>query len=339
MEKSVIEINSKNGSYPVIIGDGLINRVDSFIPEKYKSGKILVVTDVNVNKLYSKKLSLSGEVYFFVIKAGEKSKNLKTVEKITEFMLDKNFSRTDLIVALGGGVVGDIAGFAAAIYERGIDYVQIPTTLIAGTDSSVGGKTAVNLSKGKNMIGAFKAPVLVVFDTETLFTLPEAEIKNGLGEVIKYALIDGKIFDALSKENVDLKEIISLCVECKKRYVEEDETDLSVRAVLNLGHTFGHAIERKYGVKHGVAVGEGLRIIVNSCYDNDVLPKDEYEKIVALFDRYGVEKFDKPVADLFPSIKLDKKIRNGKLNVVLASGVGKCEIRKFDFDEFGAFFI
>lgn len=339
MGNSVIEINSKNGSYPVIIGDGLIDRVDTFIPEKYKSGKILVVTDVNVNRLYAKKLSLSGEVYFYVVKAGEKSKNLKTVEKITEFMLDKNFSRTDLIVALGGGVVGDIAGFTAAIYERGIDFVQIPTTLLAGTDSSVGGKTAVNLSKGKNIIGAFKAPVLVVFDTETLYTLPEEEIKSGLGEVIKYALIDGKIFDALDKEEMDLKEVITLCVECKKRYVEEDETDLSIRAVLNLGHTFGHAIERKYGLKHGVAVGEGLRIIVKACYDKGVLPKDEYEKIVALFDRYGVEIFDKPVADLFPAIKFDKKIRNGKLNVVLVKGVGKCEIRKFDVEKFGAFFI
>lgn len=339
MGNSVIEINSKNGSYPVIIGDGLINRVDTFIPEKYKSGKMLVVTDVNVNRLYSKKLSLSGEVYFYVVKAGEKSKNLKTVEKITEFMLDKNFSRTDLIVALGGGVVGDIAGFTAAIYERGIDFVQIPTTLLAGTDSSVGGKTAVNLNKGKNIIGAFKAPILVVFDTETLYTLPEEEIKSGLGEVIKYALIDGKIFDAIDKEEMDLKEVITLCVECKKRYVEEDETDLSIRAVLNLGHTFGHAIERKYGLKHGVAVGEGLRIIVKACYDKGVLPKDEYEKIVALFDRYGVEKFDKPVADLFPAIKFDKKIRNGKLNVVLIKGVGKCEIRKFDVEKFGAFFI
>lgn len=339
MGNSVIEINSKNGAYPVIIGDGLINRVDTFIPEKYKSGKILVVTDVNVNRLYAKKLSLSGEVYFYVVKAGEKSKNLKTVEKITEFMLDKNFSRTDLIVALGGGVVGDIAGFTAAIYERGIDFVQIPTTLLAGTDSSVGGKTAVNLSKGKNIIGAFKAPVLVVFDTETLYTLPEEEIKSGLGEVIKYALIDGKIFDAIDKEAIDLKEVITLCVECKKRYVEEDETDLSIRAVLNLGHTFGHAIERKYGLKHGVAVGEGLRIIVKACYDKGVLPKDEYEKIVALFDRYGVEILDKPVADLFPAIKFDKKIRNGKLNVVLIKGVGKCEIRKFDVEKFGAFFI
>ena len=339
MGNSVIEINSKNGSYPVIIGDGLINRVDTFILEKYKSGKILVVTDVNVNRLYAKKLSLSGEVYFYVVKAGEKSKNLKTVEKITEFMLDKNFSRTDLIVALGGGVVGDIAGFTAAIYERGIDFVQIPTTLLAGTDSSVGGKTAVNLSKGKNIIGAFKAPVLVVFDTETLYTLPEEEIKSGLGEVIKYALIDRKIFDAIDKEEMDLKEVITLCVECKKRYVEEDETDLSIRAVLNLGHTFGHAIERKYGLKHGVAVGEGLRIIVKACYDKGVLPKDEYEKIVALFDRYGVEKFDKPVADLFSAIKFDKKIRNGKLNVVLIKGVGKCEIRKFDVEKFGAFFI
>ncbi len=339
MGNSVIEINSKNGSYPVIIGDGLINRVDTFIPEKYKSGKILVVTDVNVNRLYAKKLSLSGEVYFYVVKAGEKSKNLKTVEKITEFMLDKNFSRTDLIVALGGGVVGDIAGFTAAIYERGIDFVQIPTTLLAGTDSSVGGKTAVNLSKGKNIIGAFKAPVLVVFDTETLYTLPEEEIKSGLGEVIKYALIDGKIFDAIDKEAIDLKEVITLCVECKKRYVEEDETDLSIRAVLNLGHTFGHAIERKYGLKHGVAVGEGLRIIVKACYDKGVLPKDEYEKIIALFDRYGVEILDKPVADLFPAIKFDKKIRNGKLNVVLIKGVGKCEIRKFDVEKFGAFFI
>lgn len=339
MEKSVIEIKSKSGVYPVIIGDGLINCVDSFIPERYKSGKILVVTDKTVKKLYAKKLSLTGEVYFFAIKAGEKSKNIKTVEKITEFMLDKNFSRTDLIVALGGGVVGDIAGFAAAIYERGIDYVQIPTTLLAGTDSSVGGKTAVNLSKGKNMIGAFKAPVLVVFDTETIITLPEEEIKNGLGEVMKYALIDEKIFGFLSKDNVDLKEIVALCVECKKRYVEEDETDLSVRAVLNLGHTFGHAIERKYGVKHGVAVGEGLRIVVNSCYDNGVLPKDEYEKIVALFDRYGVKKFDKPVADLFSAIKLDKKIRNGQLNEVIVNGVGKCEIREFDIEKFGAFFI
>ncbi len=339
MKKTVIEINSKNGSYPVIIGDGLIKSVDSFIPEKYKSGKILVVTDKNVAKLYLKKLSLSGEVYFYVVKAGEKSKNLKTVEKIAEFMLDKNFSRTDLIVALGGGVVGDIAGFAAAIYERGIDYIQVPTTLLAGTDSSVGGKTAVNLSKGKNIIGAFKAPILVVFDTETLYALPETEIKNGFGEVIKYALIDEKIFVALSKEEIDLKEITVLCVECKKRYVEEDETDLSIRAVLNLGHTFGHAIERKYGVKHGVAVGEGLRIIVNSCYRNGVLPKDEYEKIVALFDRYGVEKFNKPVSDLFPAIKLDKKVRNGRLNAVLVNGVGKCEIRKFDFDKFGAFFI
>ena len=240
-----------------------------------------VITDSNVDKLYSNILISSLEksgykVSKFVFDAGEQSKNANTFVDILEFLANSGLTRSDCVFALGGGVVGDIAGFAASVYLRGIKFVQIPTTLLAAVDSSVGGKTAVNLPAGKNLVGAFHQPSLVLCDLDTLDTLPESVFQDGCAEVIKYGVIyDAGLFSHLAENGLAFEReyVISRCVELKRNVVEQDEFDTGARQMLNYGHTIGHGIEAQSGfsVTHGQAVAIGMAIVsrASHCPDND----------------------------------------------------------------------
>jgi len=258
--------------YEILIEHGILDNAGEYIRPLTKAVRAVIISDTNVSPIYSERvknsLEKSGfETSVFVFEAGESSKRLSTIEKMYTHLFEHNITRTDIIVALGGGVTGDMAGFAAATYLRGIDFVQIPTSLLAQVDSSVGGKTAVDLPAGKNLVGAFWQPILVLIDSDTLNTLPEKFFKDGLGEVVKYGCIRSKsLFERLENENAKdfIDDIIFECVSIKRDVVERDERDTGERAILNFGHTLGHALEKLNGytnLTHGEAVAAGSAII------------------------------------------------------------------------------
>ena len=266
----VIPINTKQ-KYQVLIGENLLERSGELIKNVVNPCKTLIVTDDTVNKLYFETVKNSLEeqgfrVLQFVFKHGEKSKNLANYSKIINYLAQNEFTRTDLIVALGGGVTGDLAGFVGSTYLRGINLVQIPTTLLAQIDSSVGGKTAVDLKWGKNLVGAFYQPKLVICAVDTLTSLPDQVFTCGMGEVAKYAVLDRKVFNLIDNGNFELIDLVSLCVDYKRRIVEEDEFESGARKLLNLGHTPAHGIEKLSGYKisHGKAVAMGVKIILDA---------------------------------------------------------------------------
>ena len=268
-----LKIDLAEKSYPIIIEKGLINSIQYKIKEIYKGKKIFILTDDNVNIYYGSKLvdNLKAEGYdvkLMVLEAGEHSKSFATLPQIYDEMLDFKLTRSDIIITLGGGVIGDIGGFAASTYLRGIKFIQVPTSLLAQVDSSVGGKVAVDLARGKNLGGSFYHPVAVFIDPEVLNTLSDEFFVDGMAEVIKYGCIkDKKFFDFLnrldSKEKLmdNIEEIIYTCCNIKKLTVERDEKDKGERMLLNFGHTLGHAIEQYYNYSkytHGVAVAIGM---------------------------------------------------------------------------------
>jgi len=289
MQKIKIDVSRQ---YDVILGKDILQNLPALLRERAITGKTIVITDNNVDKLYKIPSDLK-----FVIPHGEESKNLKTYSDIMEFLSTSRIQRRDTIIALGGGVVGDLAGFVAATYLRGIRFVQIPTTLLSIIDSSVGGKTGVNLPSGKNLVGAFWQPSLVIADITTLKTLPKAETLNGLGEMVKYGIILGGELWTLVKiirgdffGNLTESEIIraiQLCIECKKKIVEKDEFEITgERAILNLGHTVGHAIEKlsNFEISHGIAVTTGIAAITDNkeilevLQENDLIAAHSYDK-------------------------------------------------------------
>ena len=270
---SVINVEA-NKKYDVVVGSGLLNSCGEMIKAITGVCRAAVITDSNVSKLYldrvMKNLVKSGfETDSFEFKAGESSKNIETLSEILEFLAANNYTRTDIIVALGGGVVGVIAGFAASVYLRGVRFVQLPTTMLAMVDSSVGGKTAIDLRAGKNLAGAFYQPEIVLADTDTLKTLNKEELANGYAESIKYgAIFDKELFELFDSEISDemLEKAIAKCVEHKARVVKNDEFDHGERKLLNLGHTIGHAIENcsGYTIPHGHAVAMGMAMIARA---------------------------------------------------------------------------
>ena len=289
-----IKVNAST-PYKVMVGAKGVDRLKSFIDEikPVKPQKILLFSDSNVFKLYGNQMidKLGGyTIVPYVFKAGEKRKRMKTVLKALNLMAKNEFSRSDLVLALGGGVCGDMAGFTASVYMRGIKWINVPTTLLAMIDSSVGGKTGVDLSCAKNMIGSFYQPTLVVCDNDFLNTLPKNEWKNGIGEGIKYAILDGEILELeLGLDSENAARFVDKCVRIKKRIVEEDEKESGARMFLNLGHTYGHAVEKlsKYKIPHGIAVGAGLRWIIDVATSMEVMEEGEDDaKMVALLDKY-----------------------------------------------------
>ncbi len=343
-----ITVNA-SARYDVTIEKDLLKKIGELCkPILPDCGKILVVSDSVVAPLYLKTVrdSFIGagfNVYSTDFVAGEESKNLDTFSLVLQTAASLGLCRNDAFVALGGGVVGDLTGFAAACYMRGIKFVQIPTTLLAAVDSSVGGKTAVDIPQGKNLIGAFHQPVAVFFDPNTLKTLPENEWNNGLGEGVKYAILSGgKTFSLLERglDETTLDEFCSLCVKYKAEIVETDETERGIRQLLNLGHTVGHAAEKlsSYKIPHGKAVAYGVKIMAKASKNAGVLPLSEYEKIINLLKKYDLD-FDIPFSteQLVAAAASDKKNRPDGLNAVVIKGIGNCSIEKMSLDKFGEY--
>ena len=297
--------------------------------------KILIISDDGVpQKIVKKVITVckpSSKIFKIILQHGEKAKSIQNFQKILNFLADNNFDRTDLIIAVGGGVVGDISGYIASSYLRGIQFIQIPTTLLAQVDSSVGGKTAINISAGKNLVGAFYNPKGVIIDTSVLRTLPNREFKAGLAEVIKYALIKNKsLFSLLEKHAKEIllmnhkviEEIIFASIQTKAQIVTKDEKEDGIRAILNFGHTFGHAIEAHGMYKkilHGEAVAKGMRIASKISYLENLMSEKDYRKVIALLEMFGFDlSLDQyKYKELKPYIYRDKKIKSGRLNLVL----------------------
>lgn len=337
-------VTTSTGEYPVITGHGILKDFADLTQICREGTKAAVVTDDNVAPLWLDRLLsvLPDGTLRYVIPHGEKSKNWALAGELLEKLAADGFCRDDTIVALGGGVVGDITGFVASVYMRGVPYVQVPTTLLAAIDSSVGGKTAVDLKAGKNLAGRIYPPKAVVCDLDTLATLPRSEWKCGLGEAVKYAVLaGGEIFDIMERgagaEN--LERLIDLCVDYKRRIVEADENEGGLRRLLNLGHTVGHAIEAEsaLGFPHGVCVAMGIKVIARASVSAGYLPKDEYLRISALLQKYGFPECPYPLRSVIMHAAHDKKISGGKINAVVIRGIGRCETVPMTLDELKEF--
>lgn len=328
--------------YDVIVGNGLFDDIHSYIKPFASSGRVAIITDDIVNSLYGDKLatqleSNGFEVVKFVFKNGEQSKNINTLSNILEFLAKNSFRRNDLIVALGGGVVGDIAGLSAALYMRGINFVQVPTTLLATVDASIGGKTAIDLNEGKNLAGAFWQPSLVICDVDIISKLPEDIFLEGMAEVIKcdvignYGICD-LVLNKCLKEN--LFDVIKHCIELKRDIVEKDEFETKgIRTFLNVGHTIAHGIEKlsSYSVSHGYAVGTGLVYEAAIAYKKGICDFDTYKVIRETVKSVGLFVDVKyPLNELVEAMKKDKKNSNSQIAFVLPSLLGKCENYKID---------
>lgn len=337
-----------NSSYDVIVGNNLIDDCAKMITSALKAQKAMIISDSNVAPLYLERVKTSLEkegilCEEFVFKAGEESKNLETLGDILEHLAECNFTRSDIVVALGGGVVGDISGFASAIFLRGIRFVQLPTTLLSMVDSSVGGKTAVDLKSGKNLAGAFHQPSLVIADVDTLKTLPEVEIKNGISESIKYGILyDKELFENFEKMyESDLTSLIARCIAHKARVVKNDELDLGERMFLNLGHTVGHAIEKasNYKIPHGLAVSIGIATVAKASAKNGFCEKEAYKKIISKLKVLGLPtecEFD--IASLVEIMLSDKKRSGQNINLILVKNIGECTAHKISVEKLNEFF-
>ena len=330
MSKIKIEINNEPIKYDVKLTDKISDEI-SYVKDK----KCLVITDNNLNDLYKNEINKIcknfKESYKLILKPGEESKNIKTLKKIYNKLLNNNFNRNDYIISFGGGVIGDIAGLVAATYKRGINFIQIPTTLLAMVDSSVGGKTAVNYKGYKNMIGTFYNPELVLISTNYLSTLTKREFLNGFVEVIKTAIIgEDKIFDLIKdksyeeiKDNKEIvNKIIKLSILFKSNIVKEDLYDNNIRKILNFGHTIGHVLEvnKNMNYKHGEAVALGIKFASFFSVYKNLLNRKEYDKIINVIKRYELSnqlKIDIKFKEIINALKQDKKITNDKIPLIL----------------------
>lgn len=337
--------------YDIIIARDILNSCCDYIKPITKAKKILVISDSNVAPIYAKKIVFALEkegfnANLFTFPAGEKNKTLETVSKMLEAMCRFSLTREDLVIALGGGVTGDMAGFAASIYLRGIDFVQIPTSLLAQVDSSVGGKTGCDLAFGKNLAGSFHNPRLVLIDTATLDTLPGEFFCDGMGEVIKYGLIkDNKLFEGLAAEgtdSADLEEIIYSCVDIKRQIVESDFKESGERRLLNFGHTLAHAIELYYdfcGITHGEAVGIGMIMITKASEKNGLTKAGTAEKIEKMLKSFNLKtKIDAPLSELLKLCCRDKKTAGQFINLVLIKEIGEAFVHTIPLRELESFF-
>ena len=318
-------------AYDIKIGSGLLDTLGTEAAILGKAKKIAIVSETNVYPLYGKQAEKSlndagFSVVSFVFPAGEESKCAATYLALLNFLAENKLTRTDLIVALGGGVVGDLAGFAAATYLRGIRFIQIPTTLLAAVDSSVGGKTAIDLPAGKNLVGAFWQPSLVLCDTDTLNTLPRDVFIDGCAEVIKYGILyDESFFSSLEATGADFDRgsVIARCVEMKRDVVIEDEFDTGMRMKLNLGHTIGHGVEASsdFSLSHGKSVAIGMAIVsrASQCPDNG--------RIIGILEQFGLPTTTQTSAETLLNYALsDKKRSGGTVNLIIPRTIGNCEI-------------
>ncbi|MDO6620034.1 MULTISPECIES: 3-dehydroquinate synthase [unclassified Shewanella] len=342
MQQVQVELGVR--SYPIYIGQNLLQQ-NAYLTDYLSGKKALIVTNDTIAPLYLKQaqqaMASCSDIGVVVLPDGEQYKDLTHLNLIFSALLENNYARDCVIVALGGGVVGDMAGFAASCYQRGVEFIQIPTTLLSQVDSSVGGKTAVNHPLGKNMIGAFYQPQLVLIDTDCLSTLPAKEFAAGMAEVIKYGVIwDSDFFSWLEQNVAPLKALntealsyaIAKCCQIKADVVTQDETERGVRALLNLGHTFGHAIEAEmgYGVwLHGEAVATGTIMAAVTSQKLGLIEQKDVDRIIRL-----MLAFDLPIsspdsmnfADFIKHMQRDKKVLAGQIRLVLPTSIGSADV-------------
>ena len=326
---------SKN--YDVLIGAGLLKDLGNHAASVTKAKKVCIVSDSTVWPLFgdAAKCSLLDagfDVIQFVFPAGEQSKNAAVYLDLLQFMAENQMTRTDLIVALGGGVVGDLAGFAAATYMRGIPFVQVPTTLLAAVDSSVGGKTAIDLPVGKNLVGAFCQPALVLCDTDCLNTLSEDIFRDGCAEVIKYGILyDPDLFAHLAERGsaFDCEMVIARCIELKRDVVAEDEFDTGARMKLNLGHTIGHGVEAQshFQISHGKGVAIGMAIVSRAGAALGICNTATRDAIVDILEKFRLPvSCDYSAEELYHVALSDKKRSSGTVNLIIPERIGFCRI-------------
>lgn len=327
--------------YNVHIGHGLICQTGTYISEIAKickPCKAAIISDSTVFPLYGQAvadslLNAGFDVIHYVFPAGEESKSGNTYLNILNFLAENSITRSDILIALGGGVVGDITGFAAATFLRGIAFVQIPTTLLAMVDSSVGGKTAIDLPAGKNLAGAFYQPRLVLCDLNTLDTLPEDVFCDGCAEVIKYGVLyDKAIFNHLMDKGLDFDRltVVARCIELKRNVVAEDEFDRGARQMLNLGHTIGHGIEANsgYTISHGKAVAAGMAIVAKAAWKNGICDRIVYDDICKVLDKFHLPKNTHfSSQSLYLSALSDKKRSGSNVNLIIPLAIGHCKIQ------------
>lgn len=341
MQYNTIHVEASR-SYDIHIGRGILKKLGDFVRPLLGSCRLVVLTDSNVNALYGndimEHLSAAGyNACKYVIQAGEVSKCADNLLAFLNFMAGEQLTRSDAVVAFGGGVVGDLGGLSASLYLRGVKYIQVPTTLLAAVDSSVGGKTAIDIPAGKNLVGSFYQPSLVCCDTVLMDTLPKDIYRDGCAEVIKYGMIlDAELYKTLHTLPFDREEVVARCVEIKRDVVQQDEFDNGIRGLLNFGHTFGHAIEKlsNFGVSHGEAVAKGMVIAARMaplCGLCDVA-----DELSALLVQYGFDiSCPYSAQEVYEALLTDKKRRGGNISVVLPRSVGDCTLVTLPVEEVG----
>lgn len=334
--------------YQIHIGSGLLATLGDESKKLGKGKKCCIVSDSTVFPLYGNAAESSlrnagFDVVSFIFPAGEESKNGLTFLELLNFLALNKLTRSDLIVALGGGVVGDLAGFAAASYLRGIRFIQVPTTLLAAVDSSVGGKTAIDLPAGKNLAGVFCQPSLVLCDTDTLLTLPDDIFRDGCAEVIKYGVLyDPVLFSHLQDNGLlfDREEVIARCVELKRDVVMEDEFDTGARMNLNLGHTIGHGVEAisQYAISHGKAVAIGMAIVSRAAVKMGIFQEEDAERLLLVLEKFGLPiDSEYSAEELYGYTLSDKKRSGSHISLILPHRIGYCEIVSTPVDDLRSF--
>ncbi len=347
-------IKNRDTEYKIRIGKNAREELYEYVSERYAGRKAVVITDYNVNKLYGdsiqKGLAESGlNCRVISVAPGERSKSLRVLAGIYKELAGFNINKGDVIIAFGGGVVGDLAGFAAATYLRGVPYIQLPTTLLAQVDSSIGGKTAVDLPEGKNLIGSFYHPEAVFIDPLFLYTLKERYLRDGMSEVIKYGCIRDKDLFEKIMDFRDLqhcisgaKELVYSCCSIKNKIVEADERDKGERLILNFGHTLGHAIEQYYGYKkytHGESVAIGMAEITKRSEEMGLTEKGTAASIEEILKKYTlphqIPEMDKSI--IINTVKLDKKFSGNSIGIVLLNRIGDAYVKKIESGEIEKF--
>ena len=345
MKSIKLKINTKTQKYSIIIGSNLGTNVSKILKENSINFKqCLLIIDRNIPKQFIAKIKRSlnkKNIYIHLFKANEINKNFSSVSKILDVLLNKNFSREDCVISIGGGITGDVSGFAASLFKRGLKFVNIPTTLLSQVDSSIGGKTGVNTKYGKNLIGSFYQPDLVISDVQFLKTLPKRELICGYGEILKHSLIANKSFYKFLDKNSDkvlklsspfIEKAIYESCKIKKNVVEKDEKEKGLRKILNFGHTFAHAYEASLGyskkLNHGEAVILGMKSALNFSLKNDLIQKNDYKSIISHISKANlpskINKFFK-IRDLNKILSFmvkDKKNNSDKINLVLLKKIG-----------------
>lgn len=335
--------------YDIFIERGILDSCGKYVRQLSDAKRVTVISDSNVAALYKwrvmNSLSKEGfEVTAHVFPAGEESKNLSTIAEMYNTLANFGMTRKDIVVALGGGVTGDMAGFAAATYLRGIDFVQIPTSLLAQVDSSVGGKTGVDIAQGKNLVGSFHQPKAVLIDPDTLNSLPDLYVRDGMAEVIKYGCIkDAGFFEKLEQENAldHIEDVIEVCVSIKRDVVSRDEREAGERMLLNFGHTLGHSIEKLYdfkGISHGMAVAVGMVLISRAGEKQGITQSGTTDRIIALCKKYGLPTSDKATFEEMAAAAMsDKKTAGTSINLVLLNKIGDSFTKKVELNKLEEF--